>query len=83
MLLKKHHEKRNIFLLLTFLFLFLTLQAYALAQPGAANSKDNYSIPEGIKGERIKAFIENVNSDDPDRINEFFNIFYFYYTKWR
>ena len=67
MLTKKHHGKRGLFLLLTFLFLVLTSQVFTQAPPDAS------TMPEGIKGERIKAFISAVNADDPDQVREFFD----------
>lgn len=72
MLFEKHYGKRNIFLLSVLLCLVLALQVFAQAQPGAVNFKDNPAMPEGVKGERIKAFIAAVNSEKPDRVCEFF-----------
>jgi CubicO group peptidase (beta-lactamase class C family) len=72
MLFDKCYGKVNIFLFSVFLCLVSVLQVFAQGQPGAVNFKDNPALPEGVKGERIKAFIVAVNSQQPDRIREFF-----------
>jgi CubicO group peptidase (beta-lactamase class C family) len=68
----KCYGKGNILLLSVFLCLLLVLEVFAQAQPSAVNFKDNPSMPEGVKGERIRAFIAAVNSEKPDRVREFF-----------
>lgn len=70
MLIAKQLKKKNIFFVFGFLCLFLTFQVFTLAQPD--NSNDASVFPAGIRGERIKAIIEAVNSNEPDRIRQFF-----------
>ena len=55
-----------------YLCLLLAFQASAQEQARQDSDHDTPAIPMGIKGERIKALIATINSDDPDRVREFF-----------
>ena len=55
-----------------YLCLLLAFQASAQEQARQDNDHDTPAIPMGIKGERIKALIATINSDDSDRVREFF-----------
>lgn len=63
--------KRHVFIVLIILaFVFQSLWAQ---QPQAGEFQDNPNLPEGIKGARIQALIETLNSGSVDRLRRFLN----------
>lgn len=61
----------KIIFLLILLCLLPAFQAGAQQQSSQDNYHDIPAMPTGIKGERIKALIAAVNSDNPDRVRDF------------
>lgn len=49
------------------------LPALSFAQPAGNGFQDDTKFPSGIQGERIRALIDAINSDDPQRIGSFIN----------
>lgn len=63
---------KKVFFLFSFLCLLLSFQASAQQQIELGDDTDNPVLTVSTKDDRIKALIATINSDDPDRVREFF-----------